>query len=64
MTAVVDGGVLLGLENGDLRDNTSYTAPRRRTLDGRLIVFVQPGASTTLTLSSLGLPDVRLEWSS
>ncbi len=44
VTAEVDGGELLGLENGDLRDNTPYTAHRRRTLDGRLIVFVQPGA--------------------
>ena len=62
VTAVVDGGALLGLENGDLSDNTPYTANRRRTLDGRLIVFVQPGASATLTLSSPGLPDVRMEW--
>jgi hypothetical protein len=64
VTAVVDGGALLGLENGDLSDNTPYTADRRRTLDGRLIVFVQSGASATLTLSSPGLPDVRMEWSS
>lgn len=63
VTAVVDGGALLGLENGDLSDNTPYTANRRRTLDGRLIVFVQPGASAILTLSSPGLPDVRMEWS-
>ena len=43
VTAEVDGGELLGLENGDLRDNTPYTASRRRTLDGRVIVFVRRG---------------------
>ncbi len=61
VTAEVDGGELLGLENGDLSDNTPYTANRRRTLDGRVIVFVRPGAKATVLLSSPGLPDVRLE---
>ena len=64
VTAEVDGGELLGLENGDLGDNTPYTANRRRTLDGRLIVFVRPGAKATVRLSSPGLPDVRMECSS
>ncbi len=54
MTAEVDDGELLGLENGDLGDNTPYTANRRRTLDGRLIVFVRPGAKATVRLSSPG----------
>lgn len=61
VTAVVDGGELLGLENGDLADNTPYTAQGRRTLDGRIIVFVRPGGATTVQLSAPGLPDVRVE---
>ncbi|WP_243076240.1 glycoside hydrolase family 2 TIM barrel-domain containing protein [Microbacterium sp. SS28] len=59
----VRDGELLGLENGDLSDDTPYTAARRRTLDGRVIVFVRSRAKTTVVLSSPGLPDVRMECS-
>lgn len=62
VTAEVLGGELLGLENGDLSDNTPYTANHRRTLDGRVIVFVRPDEQATVLLSSPGLPAVRLEW--
>lgn len=34
-------GALLGLENGDLADNTPYSEPSRHTLDGRLIAYVR-----------------------
>ena len=34
VTVAVEGGDLLGLENGDLSDNTPYSARQRRTLDG------------------------------
>ncbi|GAA1980492.1 glycoside hydrolase family 2 TIM barrel-domain containing protein [Microbacterium pumilum] len=64
VTARVNDGELLGLENGDLSDETPYTANRRSTLAGRLMVFVRPGANATVLLSSPGLPEVRMEWSS
>ncbi len=61
VTAEVHGGELLGLENGDLGDDTAYTADRRRTVAGRVMVFVRPGAKATVVLRSPGLPDVRME---
>ncbi|WP_210418496.1 glycoside hydrolase family 2 TIM barrel-domain containing protein [Agromyces intestinalis] len=61
VTADVEGGELLGLENGDLGDVTPYRAPWRRTLDGRLIVYVRPRGRATVRLSAPGLPDVRVE---
>ncbi|HEY9324207.1 MAG TPA: glycoside hydrolase family 2 TIM barrel-domain containing protein [Agromyces sp.] len=64
----VDGGELRGIENGDLADNAPYSSTSRRTLDGRLIVFVRtpPSSdetrqSTTVTLTATGLPVVRVE---
>jgi hypothetical protein len=57
----VEAGELLGLENGDLRDNTPYPQSARRTLDGRLILFVRTGADTTVVLSSPGLAELRME---
>jgi beta-galactosidase len=60
LSATLDGGGLLGLENGDLSDNTPYTVPQRSTLDGRLIVFVRPGDGRTPKLSAPGLPDAAL----
>jgi beta-galactosidase len=57
----VDGGTLLGIENGDLSDNTSYAAPHRSTHDGRLIVFVRPSGPTRVRLSAAGLPDVFVQ---
>jgi hypothetical protein len=61
VTAEVEDGELLGLENGDLSDNSPYRENRRRTFDGRLIVFVRPGEKATVQLSAPGLPDVRME---
>lgn len=61
VTVDVQGGDLLGLENGDLGDNTPYSSNARTTLAGRLIVFVRPGAAAVVVLSSPGLPEVRLE---
>ena len=50
VTVSVSGpGVLLGLENGNLADNTSYSEPVRSTLDGRLIAYVRrTGAGNVL----------------
>jgi hypothetical protein len=61
VTAEVSGGELLGLENGDLSDNSPYSARGRRTLDGRVIVFVRPSGPATVRLSAPGLPDVVVE---
>jgi hypothetical protein len=61
VTVEVDGGELLGLENGDLSDNTPYTARGRRTFDGRVIVFVRTNGRATVRLSAPDLPDVQVE---
>ena len=55
----VEGGELLGLENGDLADNTPYRSSSRSTLDGRLVVFVRGAA--VVTLLAAGLPSTRVE---
>ncbi len=39
---VTGAGRLVGLENGDLADNTEYSASYRRAHEGRLIVYVAP----------------------
>jgi hypothetical protein len=57
ITAEVDGGELLGLDNGDLSDPTPYRADHRTTLDGMLIAYVR-GAGATVTLRAAGLPDL------
>jgi beta-galactosidase len=61
VTAVVEGGELLGLENGDLSDNTPYAANGRSTLEGRLIVFVRTSGPAIVRLSAPGLPDARVD---
>ncbi|MCD7884332.1 MAG: DUF4982 domain-containing protein [Lachnospiraceae bacterium] len=48
--AETEGGQLLGLENGDLADLTSYTEPRRRTHNGRLILYVRSRAGESVTV--------------
>lgn len=42
--AEVENGTLLGLENGDLADLTSYTENWRKTRRGRLVLYVRPGS--------------------
>lgn len=61
VSAKVEGGTLLGLENGDLSDNSPYALPQRRSFDGRVIVYVRPGGPTIVQLNAPGLPDVRVE---
>jgi hypothetical protein len=58
VTAAVDNGTVLGLENGDLADNTPYGSSSRRTLDARLVVFVRGDESTRVRLAAEGLPTV------
>lgn len=47
LTVTVENGALLGLENGDLADVTSYTAAYRRTYRGQLIIYVADTKDTT-----------------
>ncbi|HJC56862.1 MAG TPA: DUF4982 domain-containing protein [Candidatus Eisenbergiella intestinipullorum] len=52
VTAAVSGpGLLLGLENGDLADNTPYAEHVRNTLHGRLIAYVRRCGEGDITLS-------------
>ena len=44
-------GVLLGLENGNLADNTPYSAHTRTTLHGRLIAYVRRTGSGSISVS-------------
>lgn len=41
ITVKVEGAELLGLENGDLSDNTDYTASFRRANHGRLLAYIR-----------------------
>lgn len=60
VSAEVEGGQLLGLESGDLGDITPYASAERRTFEGRVVVFIRAGGSTSVRLSAPGLPEVRL----
>jgi beta-galactosidase/beta-glucuronidase len=60
VSADVSGGALLGIENGDLSDNTAYALPHRSTYEGRLIVFVRADGPARVRLSAPGLPDVEI----
>ncbi len=46
----VENGQLLGLENGDLADNTDYSAPYRRAYHGQLMIYIKPEDSLQATL--------------
>ncbi|UYO97477.1 hypothetical protein OED01_01720 [Microbacterium sp. M28] len=61
VSAAVLDGALLGLENGDLADVTSYRDAERRTRDGRLIVYVRPGDQTGVRLSATGVEAVTVQ---
>ena len=63
VTVQVSGpGVLKGLENGNLGDNTPYTSCSRACWKGRLIAYIQRTGSGTVTVkvSSEGLPEAQL----
>ncbi|WP_456283951.1 glycoside hydrolase family 2 TIM barrel-domain containing protein [Microbacterium sp. JZ101] len=57
----VSGGELLGIENGDLADVTPYASSQRRTLEGRLAVFVRADAGAVVRLRAEGLPETIVE---
>lgn len=55
--ASVEGGELLGIENGDIADCTEYTSPRRRAFHGRLILYIRrrPDCPLTVTVEAEAL---------
>ncbi len=54
VTVTVSGdGVLLGLENGNLADNTSYTETFRDTYEGRLLAFVRRTGCGPITVNAV-----------
>lgn len=58
MVRVSGSGYLAGLENGDLADNTEYSAPYRRAHEGRLLIYIaceNSASDTTVTVSGDGL---------
>ncbi len=50
----VDNGKLLGLENGDLADNTEYSAPYRRAYRGQLLAYIQATSNEPVTVTVQG----------
>ncbi|MDR2045296.1 MAG: glycoside hydrolase family 2 protein [Clostridium sp.] len=52
ITYEVSGGSLLGIENGDLRDLTEYSAPDRRLYYGRSVAYVLTKGRAILTAKS------------
>ncbi len=60
ISAEVDGGTLLFIENGDLGDNSSYATPERRSFEGQVIAFVRADGSALLRLGAPGVPPVEL----
>ena len=61
VSAEVQNGALLGLENGDLADDTAFSEAWRRTLEGRLVVYVRGTDETAVRFTSPGLPEVVLQ---
>ncbi len=47
---VEGAGILAGMENGDLSDNTSYALPERATRNGRLLAYIRRGAPGRITI--------------
>lgn len=59
LSVSIEGGTLLGLENGDLADTTEYASPVRRAYYGRLLAYAAaaPEEKTVLTVSGSGLKE-------
>jgi hypothetical protein len=58
---VESSGRILGLENGDLADVTSYDGLQRSTFDGRLAVFARSGEDAAVRLSAPGVDAVTVQ---
>lgn len=62
INVVVEHGKLLGIENGDLADNTAYSAPYRRAYEGKLIAYIQPSTKeTTVTFKTANFADKTIK---
>ncbi|MGV3491400.1 MAG: glycoside hydrolase family 2 TIM barrel-domain containing protein [Devosia sp.] len=61
VTAIVEGGELLGVESGDLSDNTPYTSNARKSFEGRAIAFVRASGRAVVRLTAPGLADAVVE---
>lgn len=48
---VSGAGLLKGIENGDLADNTTYSSNARRTYDGKLLIYVLRTREGSITVS-------------
>ncbi|WP_071130312.1 glycoside hydrolase family 2 TIM barrel-domain containing protein [Enterococcus timonensis] len=56
----VQNGELLGIENGNLADITSYDEPYRSTFNGRIIIFVKGTPQTKVVVSLPGIKNQEL----
>lgn len=60
---VTGSGKLAGLENGDLSDNTEYSAPYRRAFEGRLLIYIMDDVrmnETIVTVHGNGLKSASI----
>ncbi|WP_203567720.1 glycoside hydrolase family 2 TIM barrel-domain containing protein [Aestuariimicrobium ganziense] len=57
----VDGGTLLGIDNGELTDTTPYRSTSRRSHEGRLVVYARGAGAVQVTLRPAGLDEVVLQ---
>ena len=55
-------GEIIGLENGNLSDNTPYSSPARSTWKGKLIAYIRRTGEEVLTFTAggEGVSDVSL----
>ena len=63
VTVQISGnGELLGLENGNLSDNTPYSSSHRNTFEGRMIAYVRRIGDGKIELSAYadGLPKEKI----
>lgn len=63
INVTVENGNLLGIENGDLADNTSYAASYRRAYQGKLLAYIKPDPTeeTLVKFSTPGFADKTIE---
>lgn len=63
---VSEGGILMGLDNGDSTDYDSYKGSSKRLFSGKLLAVVAvdkayQGQKVTIKASSVGLPDTTID---
>lgn len=57
---IEENGQLLGLENGDLADITTYIASYRRAYEGRLLIYVRKNSTNLPTKLSVTGPNLKI----